>query len=290
MRRAVGTPLLATGLVVTLLAPLTLLAVWAFARTWRYPALWPQTFGDRAVRVVTDPGSQILSGLATSAGVAAAVAVISGAIGMAAGRALGLHDFPGKRVVRFALLAPVIVPGVAVSLGIQVVFIHYRLADTVPGVVLAHLIPTTPYATLVLAAAYARFDTAFEDQARVLGTSPLRVLLHVTLPALRPALTVAMMLTFLISWNEYVLTLLVGGGSVTTLPLLLFSAIGSGDTSVAAALALVISIPPLLLVGVTTRSLTDDGAGSSASGARGTVSSDTVSSGAGETLVGLGRA
>lgn len=261
MRRAVGTPLLAAGLVVTLLAPLALLAVWAFARTWRYPALWPQTFGDRAVRVVTEPGSQLLSGLATSAGIALAVAVISGVIGLAAGRALGMHDFAGKRLVRFVLLAPVIVPGITVGLGIQVVFIHYRLADTVPGVVLAHLIPATPYATLILAAAYARFDPAFEHQARVLGTSPIRVLLHVTLPAVRPALTVAMMLTFLISWNEYFLTLLVGGGSVTTLPLLLFAAIGSGDTSVAAALALLVSIPPLLLVGVTTRALTQDAQG-----------------------------
>ncbi|WP_088314194.1 ABC transporter permease [Kineosporia sp. R_H_3] len=274
MRRAVGAPLLVTGLLAGLLAPLVLLAVWSVTRTWRYPALWPQSFGDRAVRVVTDPGSQILSGLVTSAGIAATVAVVSGAVGLAAGRALGLHSFPGKGFVRFALLAPVVVPGITVSLGIQVVFIHYRLADTVPGVVLAHLIPATPYATLVLAAAYTRFDTAFEDQARVLGTSPLRVLVHVTLPALRPALTVAMMLTFLISWNEYVLTLLVGGGSVTTLPLLLFSAIGSGDTALAAALALVVSVPPLLLVGVTARALTGAGA----------------STGSGETLAALGRA
>ncbi len=285
MRRAVGAPLLVTGLVVAVLTPLVLLAVWAVTETWRYPALWPQAFDDRALRVVTDPGSTILPGLVTSAGIAATVAVVSCAIGLAAGRALGLHTFPGRGLVRFALLAPVIVPGITVSLGIQVVFIRYHLTDTVHGVVLAHLIPATPYATLVLAAAYTRLDTAFEDQARVLGAGPLRVLLHVTLPALRPALTVALMLTFLISWNEYVLTLLIGGGSVSTLPLLLFSAIGSGDTSVAAALAMVVSIPPLLFVGVTARALTGPGAGRNDGRA-----DPGMHPGAGATLAGLGRA
>lgn len=255
--RPVGRSLLTAVLVTGLLVPFAPLLVWSLTRTWRYPALWPQAFGTRALRVVTDPGSAVLTGLVTSTLVAATVAVISGMIGLAAGRALGLHAFPGKRIVQFALLAPVIVPGIAVSLGIQVVFLHYGLADTVAGVVLAHLIPAVPYATLVLTAAYTRFDVAFEQQARVLGTSPLRVLLHVTVPTLRPALSVAMLLAFLISWNEYLLTLVVGGGAVTTLPVLLFSAIGSGDTSVAAALALVVALPPLALIGVTARALSD---------------------------------
>lgn len=251
MRRPVGTPLLLVGL----LAPFVPLLLWSVSRTWRYPALWPQQTGGRALGVIADPGSAVLAGLVTSTAIALSVALISGAIGLAAGRALGLHRFPGRRAVQFLLMAPLIVPGLAVSLGIQVVFIRYGLADTVPGVVLAHLIPATPYVTLVMAAAYSRFDTTFEQQARVLGAPPLRVLLHVTLPAVRPALTVAMMLAFLISWNEYVLTLLIGGGAVQTLPVLLFSAIGSGDTSVAAALALVVTVPPLALVALTARQL-----------------------------------
>ena len=64
------------------------------------------------------------------------------------------------------------------------------------------------------------------------------------------------MLTFLISWSEYVLTLLIGGGQVKTLPLLLFAAIGSSDTTAAAALAVLVIAPPLLLVLAATRLLT----------------------------------
>ncbi|MCY7341805.1 MAG: ABC transporter permease subunit, partial [Pseudonocardia sp.] len=86
------------------------------------------------------------------------------------------------------------------------------------------------------------------------GGGPRAVL--VTLPAVRSALVVSAFLAFLISWSEYILTLLVGGGTVRTLPLLLFAAIGTADYTAAAALALVIAVPPLVLIGVTSRFLT----------------------------------
>ena len=67
--------------------------------------------------------------------------MVASLIGLSAGRALGLYEFRGKRVIQFLMLAPVIVPGIAVTLGIQVFFLRYGLADTVAGVVLVHLGP-----------------------------------------------------------------------------------------------------------------------------------------------------
>jgi len=155
-------------------------------------------------------------------------------------------------------LAPVIVPGLAVALGVQIAFIRYGLADTVAGVVLVQLMPTIPYVTLAMGAAFANFDTAYEDQARVLGAGPLRTFWSVTLPAVRPGLAVAAYFAFLISWSEYILTLLVGGGTVKTLPLLLLAYIGSSDLNEAAALALVFVVPPVLLIVPMTKYLTGD--------------------------------
>jgi putative spermidine/putrescine transport system permease protein len=137
-----------------------------------------------------------------------------------------------------------------------VFFIRYGLADSVAGVVLVQLIPAVPYATIVMAAAFGALDLDVEDAGRALGAGPLRRLVHVTLPAVRPGLAVAALFAFLISWGEYILTLLVGGGTVRTLPLLLFAAVGSSDLTAAAALSLVIALPPVLLVGLTTRYLT----------------------------------
>ena len=196
-----------------------------------------------------------MQGLATSTLIAVTVAVLACVIGFPAGRAIGVYRFRGRTLVRFLLLAPVIVPGLAVTLGIQVFFVRYGLSDTVAGVVLVQLLPTVPYAATLLGAAFANLDLDYERQARMLGAGPVRTLLFVTVPLLRPALITAALFTFLISWSEYVLTLLIGGGQVRTLPLLLFAAIGSSDTTAAAALALLVVGPPLLLVAVSARLL-----------------------------------
>ena len=76
----------------------------------------------------------------------------------------------------------------------------------------------------------------------------MRTTWSVTLPLLRPTIVAAALFCFLISWSEYVLTLLVGAGRVQTLPLQLFAAIGGTDTTLAAALALLVVVPPLLAV------------------------------------------
>ncbi len=252
MTRVVPLSLLLLGLLV----PFVPLVMWTFAAEWRFPAIVPQQLTTRSLHVLAAPSSQVLHGLVTSTVIAVTVAAVGCLIGLSAGRALGLYAFRGKRVVQFLMLAPVIVPGLAVTLGIQVLFIRYGLADTVAGVVLVHLVPTVPYVTLVMASVFANYDIGYEEQARVLGAGPLQVFRTVTLPAVLPGLAVAALFAFLISWSEYILTLLVGGGVVRTLPLLLFAYVRGNDTAVAAALSLVIVLPPLLLLGLTARFLT----------------------------------
>ncbi len=248
-------PVLAVTGIVGALLPLVPLVIWAIAGQWRYPALIPQRASARGLRILADPRSQIAHGLLLSIGIGVSVAVLACVIAFPAGRAIGVYRFRGRRLIQFLLLAPVIVPGLAVTLGLQVFFIRYGLADTVIGVVLVQLMPTVPYAATVIGAAFANHDLDYERQARALGAAPTRLLLFVTVPLLRPAIVAAGLFAFLISWSEYVLTLLVGGGQVQTLPLLLFAAIGSSDTTAAAALAVLVIVPPLLLVTVSARVL-----------------------------------
>ena len=253
--RLIGLPLLLGGL----LLPFVPLLLWSVAERYPYPALTPTVTSSRPLRLLADPGSEVLEGLVNSVVIAVAVAVVAGLVGLSAGRALGLHAFRGKRAVQLLLLAPVIVPGLAVTLGIQIYFIRFGLSDTRQGVVLAHLLSAVPYVTLVMASVYANLDLRLEDQARTLGAGPVQVLLRITLPALAPGLAVAALFAFLISWGEYVLTLLIGGGAVKTLPLLLYAYLGSTDTPVAAALGLALVLPPVLLLAVTSKVLSGQG-------------------------------
>lgn len=233
--------------------PLAPLVIWAVAGTWRYPDLTPATYTGRGLEIVAS--TEAMQALGTSVVVATTVALLACAIGLPAGRVIGLHRFRGRRLLQFLLLAPLIVPGLAVTLGLQVFFVRLGLSDTVLGVVLVQLVLTVPYAATILGAAFEGFDTDLERQAGTLGAGPWRTTAVVTIPALGPALLATAVLTFLISWSEYVLTLLIGGGTVQTLPLLLFAAIGSSDPTAAAALGLLVVVPPVVMIVVASRAI-----------------------------------
>jgi putative spermidine/putrescine transport system permease protein len=256
-KRHLGRTLLVLLMCTLLLLPFVPLVFWSVSHRWHFPTIVPDRLSDRAWSYILSERSQVLEGLLTSLTIALTVAVLAAVIGLAGGRALGLYRFRGKRLVELLLMAPVIVPAIAVAMGIQVVFIRYSLADTIPGVVLVHLVPTIPYVVLVMGSVFANYDTTFEEQARVLGANPLRVFLHVTLPAVLPGLVVAAFFAFLISWSEYIMTVLIGGGQVLTLPILLFAFVGS-DPSVAAALSLFFIAPAIVLMVLTSRYLSGD--------------------------------
>jgi putative spermidine/putrescine transport system permease protein len=248
--------LLIIGLVGGLLLPFAPLLIWSFSQRWYFPALLPTEWGWRAWQYVFAPGSRVLPALLYSIFIGLTVTGLSALIGIPAGRALGLHRFRGKRLVEFLILAPTIVPTLAAAMGIHVAFIRYGLADSLPGVILVHLIPVVPYMTLIMSSVFANYTIEYEEQARTLGACPRQVFRHVTWPAIWPGVLVGSLFAFVISWSQYTLTLIIGGGQVMTLPLLLFAFANSGDNPITAALSLVFIAPALLFLLITARYLT----------------------------------
>ena len=242
-------------LMIWLILPLVPLVIWSFARGWRFPALLPQDWTLQAWRYALSDTAGVLGSLWLTIWIAVCVTVLATLIGVPAGRALGLHRFRGKRLVEMMILAPVIVPGIAVALGLHSVFIGLGLTNTVLGVVLVHLIPTVPYMTLVMAGIFANYDSAFEQQARSLGASRAQTFWHVTLPAILPGIIIGGVFTFLVSWSQYLLTLVIGGGRVVTLPLVLFNFVGSGRNDIAGAIAMIYILPGVLIIALTARYL-----------------------------------
>jgi putative spermidine/putrescine transport system permease protein len=240
---------------VWLFFPFISIILLSFATGWRFPAVLPDGYSLRGYRIALDPSGDILRGVVTSTIIALIVGFIATAIGSAAGRAIALYNFRWKKAFQFLVLAPLIVPGLAVTMGIQVVFIKYGLADTIPGVILAHLIPTIPYVVMIMSGTFANFDRAYEEQGQVLGANRLVVMRRITLPIIIPGLAVSFLFAFVISWSEYILTLLVGGGVVKTLPLVLFAYLRGSDLPLVGAVSIVFMLPPLLLLRFTSKHL-----------------------------------
>ena len=243
-----------------LILPFLPLAIWSFAHGWRFPDLLPQELTSKAWAYALSTRAGVLGSFALTAGIALATTGLAALIGVPAGRAIALYQFRGKGLVTLLLLAPAILPSLAVVFGLHGVFLRLGLTGTVGGVILAHLVPVLPYMTLVMAAVFSGFDTDFEAQARSLGASSLQTFRNVTFPAILPGLLTGALFAFLVSWSQYLLTLAIGGGRVQTLPLLLFSQSSAGRNDLTAAIALLYILPGLLILIVTARQVTGRGA------------------------------
>ncbi len=257
-----------TGLVIVaalVALPFVPLFMWAFAGEWRFPDLLPTEWSLRGMSYLADPGGRVFGATLNSLLIGASVALASVAVGMPAGMALGGYEWRFKGIVVFFILLPILVPPLASTMGIHLTFIRLGLADTALGVFLVHLVPTVPYTAIILTSIFAERTGELEEAARTLGASSWRAFVHVTLPEVAPGVAVAGLFAFLISWGQYILTLLIGGGNVVTLPMLLFSAASGNDPVITSALAIVFALPAVFALVVTLRFLkpseTDEGRG-----------------------------
>ncbi|MGE3342859.1 MAG: ABC transporter permease [Vicinamibacterales bacterium] len=227
--------------------PPAMLALRALGRAWPFPNLMPSASPGSWTLLEND---RLIAALGSSVVLAAMTGVASCALGFALSRAI--FAAPGRlRLVATALaLFAVVVPPVALSVGLQVALIGLQLNGTLAGVWLAHLIPATGYLTLFGLGVFSAFDFSVLDAARTLGASHRQVWLRIALPLLRRPLLQGILLGGIISWGQLALTSLIGGGLVRTLPVELLAFVRAGDDHLGAVAALVLTLPPLLAAGL----------------------------------------
>lgn len=238
--------LLLAALLASALLPVVLLAVTSVARSWFWPAAWPQQVDAESwARLLDGRGRLARAGL-TSVALALATGAAGTLLALPAGRALARLEGWRRHLGAAAAFLPVAAPPIAVGTGLQVSFLALGLGGTFAGVLLAHLVPAVGYLALYFLGVFSVWDARIEDEARSLGASPRQVLTRVTLPLLRPALATAAVLGFLVSWAQVPLTLLIGRGAVSTLPLETLAYVQAGQDRHAATGAFLLVVPPLL--------------------------------------------
>lgn len=220
--------------IICISVPLAIMVAWAFANSWPWPDLLPHDFSLRGFEAVLRQ-SQFsgLSLLLKSVGISLVVALLTTLIATLAARAICLYEWPGKTLVSFATILPFLVPTTVFAMGVQVLFIKLGLARTVIGVVIAHAIVALPYAiTFMVEITSARGDS-LERAATTLGASPLRAFYFVSLPLLLPGLLASLSMSYIISFSQYFLTLIIGGGAVQTYATVMFPYFAGADRTIA---------------------------------------------------------
>ncbi|SFI27713.1 putative spermidine/putrescine transport system permease protein [Tindallia magadiensis] len=226
-------------IILFLLLPLLVLVMWSFSKSWPWPNILPQELGLRGIMHVLSPSGRVLRNLLFSVRLSLVVTMVTLIISIPAAKALGVYHFKGKQLIKMLVLAPIIVPPVAIGMGIHLAFIRLGLANTFTGVVLVHLIPCLPYGIRILTDVFEIIGESMEQQARVLGANSLQTFTNITLPLIAPGLISAGSLVFIVSFSQYFLTFLIGGGRVMTFSMMMFPYIQSGDRMMASAYSIV---------------------------------------------------
>jgi putative spermidine/putrescine transport system permease protein len=235
------------ALVVFMLGPIVWLALRAFSGTWQYPQLLPSDWTLQWWRSVFDDktlGHSIL----LSFEFAPVVTIASAVICLPAAYAFSRYSFPGRRVLLISLFATNAFPKIGLYISMAGVFYSLNLMGTFLGVVIVQLIGTIVFMTWIPAAAFSAIPRSLEEAARDVGAGPLRVFFRVTFPLAAPGILVAMILSFLASFDEAQGTFLVGIPNYITMPTEMYTLVLNYPEQAAAVFSILLAIPSVILM------------------------------------------
>jgi putative spermidine/putrescine transport system permease protein len=153
------------------------------------------------------------------------VVALSIAIGVPAAYALARKSFRGKQLVMLLFLLPLIIPPITYGIPLATVMYKVNLAGTLPGVILANLVPALPFVILVMTPFIEQIDQTLESAARVFGANTFRIFWHILIPLLLPGILAASLLVLVRTIAMFELTFLVAGPDSQTLVVALYYAV-----------------------------------------------------------------
>jgi putative spermidine/putrescine transport system permease protein len=165
------------------------------------------------------------------------VAAASGLLGLLAAYAVAYEKCPGHAAIMSFLLSPMAVPQIVKGVAVVLFFSSaglYTFLGT-PGLIVAHIVLTLPFAVRMIATAMVNFDKSLDRAARILGASKLQRIRHILLPLIKPGLFSGVTFAFIISFNNIPLSLFLVRPGQTTLPITVINYLEYGLDPVLAA-------------------------------------------------------
>ncbi|MGL5137583.1 MAG: ABC transporter permease [Beijerinckiaceae bacterium] len=250
------------SLALLLFVPMCVALLWSLVDPkvgWFAPDLYPRSLAlDHWRRALNDRG--LAESIVTSLFISVVVTILSALLALPTAFALAKVPFRSKRIVELFILAPLIVPGLIVGVGIGVIFLRLGLAYSIPGVILAQAIGTLPFMIRVLSSVIEGIPADLIHAARSLGASPFAVGLHVVAPLAWPGFIAGGMLTFITSFEEFEKTFIVGSPVVQTLTIKLWTTLG-GQVIIfpnAAVVTFILLLPVLVIFFLAERAMRNE--------------------------------
>jgi spermidine/putrescine transport system permease protein len=189
----------------------------------------------------------LLPSLRNSVVVGIAVATTSVTLGFLGAYSLTRWTFRAQDLYVMALISPLAVPWVLLGLGFVIYFNQIGVPRSLFAVWISHTVFAAPLAMILLRSRMATVAPNLEEAALDLGANRPRALLEVMLPMTAPAIVAAFLLTFTMSFDEFILAWFVSGFNLT-LPVKLWTMIRTGVTPTVSAMGVVIFVTSMSFV------------------------------------------
>lgn len=139
-------------------------------------------------------------------------------IGGFAAYALVRFKFMGRGVISFGTLLLRMIPPAVLVVPIYVLWSYFGLSDTRPGLILIYVGLNLPFTIWVLISFISEIPVELEEAAVMDGCGPWKIFFTIILPLIKPGLAAASIFTFRISWNEFIIALVLTNRITRTLP------------------------------------------------------------------------
>jgi putative spermidine/putrescine transport system permease protein len=236
-------------IVAFLLAPVAIVAVFAvnptpfiqFPPVGVSPRWFQKFFASR----------DFMSAIQLSLTVAAVVAAIATVLGASAALGLARGRLPGARLLTATFLSPLMLPAILTGLALFQLYMLLDIGRPLWGLVAGHVLIAIPYVVRTTLAVLHNFDRGLEEAARNLGASPARTFFEVTLPLIRPGVLAGGIFAFIVSFDQFPVSLFLVSPGRETLPITLFNYLKydlDGTIAAASMVSILLSVAVVLVL------------------------------------------
>jgi putative spermidine/putrescine transport system permease protein len=200
-------------------------------------------------QVLSDP--DFLQAASFSIVLALAVTVSAVALGLPAAFALTRFKIPGATALEALLLSPLIFPVLITGLALLQFYSTLGMRSAALNLYFGHLLVTLPYVVRTVTASLLLVDRSLEDAARTLGANRWRTFRRVTVPQIAPGVAAGALFAFMVSLDNYPISMWLADAQATPLPVLLFQNMARVfDPSIAAMASLMILVGAAAVIGL----------------------------------------
>ncbi|WP_181068297.1 ABC transporter permease [Rathayibacter sp. AY1A2] len=231
-----------------LLIPIGYTFVFSFNDSGKSNLAWRGFTLDKWVSAWTS--EEVMTAFGNSLLVGVIATVLATALGTMIAIALVRFRFRVRSAISLLLFLPMATPEVVLGAGLAAQFLSVGAEKGLVTIVLAHTMFCISFVVVTVKARVASLDPKLEEAGRDLYASPNQVFWRITFPLLLPGILAAALLSFALSFDDFIITNF-NSGSVTTFPKYIYIAAARGIPAEANVIASAVFVLAILVVVIT---------------------------------------